>query len=218
MIWDVYIDVSMAYTVDDSWNGFHFCRTHSHWFWTSTRKNVVNHQWPLGIPGAHQIWMSIFSSRGSHFFFTSRVCAGTAPFQSNNPTFFSLLFSLIHTEMFQSCLQPCWVLIWITLGDRVQVGTPFSFFCWCVWVASFLKTDLGPTVDIRQTNAESVPTESEHPFEFFPIQILIQNAFISPFRLDPGGWELHFVATEWRPQGALLRSWQNPTFTEEYFC
>ena len=42
--------------------------------------------------------------------------------------------------------------------------------------------------------------------------------FKSPFRLDPRGWEPHFVATEWRPQGALLTSWQNPTFTEEGFC
>ena len=40
----------------------------------------------------------------------------------------------------------------------------------------------------------------------------------SPFRLDPRGWEPHFVATERRPQGALLTSWQNPTFTEEGFC
>ena len=45
------------------------------------------------------------------------------------------------------------------------------------------------------------------------------NIYItSPFRLDPRGWEPHFVATEWRPQGALLTSWQNPTFTEEGFC
>jgi hypothetical protein len=29
-------------------------------------------------------------------------------------------------------------------------------------------------VFIRQTNAESVPTESEHSFEIFPVQILIQ--------------------------------------------
>ena len=42
--------------------------------------------------------------------------------------------------------------------------------------------------------------------------------FQSPFRLDPRGWEPHFVTTEWRPQGALLTSWQNPTFTEEAFC
>ena len=42
--------------------------------------------------------------------------------------------------------------------------------------------------------------------------------YISPFRLDPRGWEPHFVATERRPQGALLTSWQNPTFTEEGFC
>ena len=40
----------------------------------------------------------------------------------------------------------------------------------------------------------------------------------SPFRFDPRGWEPHFVATERRPQGALLTSWQNPTFTEEVFC
>ena len=40
----------------------------------------------------------------------------------------------------------------------------------------------------------------------------------SPFRLDPRGWEPHFVATERRPQGALLTRWQNPTFTEEGFC
>ena len=32
------------------------------------------------------------------------------------------------------------------------------------------------------------------------------------------GWEPHFVATERRAQGALLTSWQNPTFTEEGFC
>ena len=43
-------------------------------------------------------------------------------------------------------------------------------------------------------------------------------SFRSPFRLDPRGWEPHFVATERRPQGALLTSWQNPTFTEEGFC
>ena len=40
----------------------------------------------------------------------------------------------------------------------------------------------------------------------------------SPFRFDPRGWEPHFVATERRHQGALLTSWQNPTFTEEDFC
>ena len=41
---------------------------------------------------------------------------------------------------------------------------------------------------------------------------------VSQFRFDPRGWEPHFVTTEWRPQSALLTSWQNPTFTEEGFC
>ena len=47
---------------------------------------------------------------------------------------------------------------------------------------------------------------------------MYKNIKKSPFRLGPRGWEPHFVATERRPQGALLTSWQNPTFTEEGFC
>ena len=46
----------------------------------------------------------------------------------------------------------------------------------------------------------------------------MMQGLIIPFRLDPRGWEPHFVATEWRPQGALLTIWQNPTFTEERVC
>ena len=49
-------------------------------------------------------------------------------------------------------------------------------------------------------------------------QILLMGENVSPFRLGPRGWEPHFAATERRPQGALLTSWQNPTFTEEGFC
>ena len=57
----------------------------------------------------------------------------------------------------------------------------------------------------------------------FPLKMVIFHSYVSlpegsRFRLDPRGWEPHFVATERRPQGALLTSWQNPTFTEEGFC
>ena len=52
----------------------------------------------------------------------------------------------------------------------------------------------------------------------FAIEMCGNLVTIIPVQIGPEGLGTHFVATEWRPQGALLTSWQNPTFTEEDFC
>ena len=59
------------------------------------------------------------------------------------------------------------------------------------------------------------PEDSQNAFTITSSKI----SLYIPVQIGPErGWGPHFVATERRPQGALLTSWQNPTFTEEGFC
>ena len=54
-------------------------------------------------------------------------------------------------------------------------------------------------------------------YEYDVVKYIVYKCII-PVQIGPGGvGKPHFVATERRPQGALLTSWQNPTFTEEGF-